>query len=55
MLMEHLENLRAGYLHLTKRVWVSLQIHVGDAAGYWHLQQDVLDFLNATRQVSNIL
>ena len=53
-LMERLENLQRDYLRLTERVRVSLQIHVGDAAAYRRLQTDVLDYLNAARQVSDL-
>ena len=53
--MERLENLQRDYLRLTEKVRVSLQIHVGDVAGYRRLQKDVLDFLDAARQVSHVL
>ena len=50
--MERVENLQRDYGRLAERVRVSLQIHVGDAARYQQLRKDVLDFLNATGQVS---
>ena len=55
MHMERLENLQRDYLCLTEKVRVSLQIHVGDVAGYQRLQKDMLDFLDAARQVSHVL
>ena len=51
--MDHIENLRQDYLRLAERVRLHLQIHVGDATRYRHLRNDVLDFLNAARQVSS--
>ena len=50
-LMERTENLRQAYLRLTERVRVSLQIHVGDAARFRALRNNVLDFLTAAGQV----
>ena len=50
-LMERTENLHQAYLRLTERVHVSLQIHVGDAARFRALRNNVLDFLTAAGQV----
>jgi hypothetical protein len=51
--MERIENLRHDYMRLAERVRVSLQIHVGDAARYRGLHNDVLVFLDVARQVSS--
>ena len=51
--MEHAENLCQAYLWLAERVRVALQIHVGDTGCYRQLHNDVLDFLNAARNVGS--
>ena len=42
MPMDHIENLQQAYLRLAERVWVTLQIHVGDATQYQQLCNGVL-------------